>query len=45
MPIGIVIFVFVLILVALGFLVRWEFRRMIRNREAQMFETLYNSRF
>jgi hypothetical protein len=45
MPTGIVMLLFFLILVCLGLLIRWEFRRMIRAREARMFDQLYNSRF
>lgn len=45
MPTEIVLFLFIVIMVALALLVRWEFRRMIRSREARMFDRLYNSRF
>jgi hypothetical protein len=44
-PIGILVVLFALILVCLAFLVRWEFRRMLRLREARMFDQLHNSRF
>jgi len=36
---------FVLILVCLCILVRYEYRRMMRHRELRMFDRLYNSRF
>ena len=42
---GIVMLLFALILICLVFLVRWEFRRMLRGREARMFDQLHNSRF
>ena len=45
MPLGIILLVFGLIFVCLGVLVRWEYRRLIRTREAQMFERLYKSEF
>ena len=45
MPVPIILLVFGLIFVCLGVLVRWEYRRLIRAREAQMFERLYKSEF
>ena len=45
MPTAIVIFVFALILVCLGLLVRWEYRRMLRSREMRMFDRLNGWRF
>ena len=45
MPTEIVIFVFALILVCLGLLVRWEYRRMLRSREMRMFDRLNGWRF
>ncbi|HEY2856990.1 MAG TPA: hypothetical protein VGJ21_01075 [Terracidiphilus sp.] len=45
MPLGMVLLLFALILVSLALLVRWEFRRMVKSREARMFDQLYNSRF
>ncbi len=40
-----VLLLFALIFVCLGVLVRWEYQRLIRSREAQMFERLHNSQF
>ena len=45
MPLPIVLSFFVLILVCLCILVRYEYRRMMRHRELRMFDRLYNSRF
>lgn len=45
MPVPIILLVFGLIFVCLGVLVRWEYRRLIRAREAQMFERLHRSEF
>ena len=45
MPIAIVILLFVLILGCLWWLVRSEYRRFLRHREARLFDRLYNSRF
>ncbi|HLK46607.1 MAG TPA: hypothetical protein VKT49_00655 [Bryobacteraceae bacterium] len=45
MPVGLVLSLFVLIVVCLGVLVRWEYRRLVRAREARLFERLHNSEF
>ena len=45
MPVPILVFLFALILIGLFVLVRWEYRRLIRSREARMFDRLYNSQF
>ena len=44
MPVEIFVLLFALILACLGFIVRAEYRRLIRSRESRMFERLYNSR-
>jgi hypothetical protein len=45
MPVGMVLLLFALIFICLGVLIRWEYRRLIRSREARMFEQLNNSQF
>ena len=45
MPVQMVFVLFVLILASLGLLVRWEYRKMVRAREARLFERLHNSEF
>ena len=45
MPVEIVIPLFVLLIAGLCVLVRWEFRRLIRAREARMLERLHSSQF
>ena len=45
MPAGILLVVFILIMVSLGVLVRWEYRKLVRGREARLFDRLHNSQF
>ena len=45
MPIGMVVLIFILIVGCLCVLVRWEYRKLIRSREARLFERLQNSQF
>ena len=45
MPAGMILVIFVLILVSLGVLIRWEYRKLVRAREARLFERLHNSQF
>jgi hypothetical protein len=45
MPVAVVFVIFALIVISLGVLVHWEYRRLVRSREARMFEQLHNSQF
>jgi hypothetical protein len=45
MPTEVVFLIFVLIVGCLCVLVRWEYRKLIRSREARLFEQLQNSQF